>query len=636
MKKIILSIILLFNFLYGSNKILNYKGDELKNGNGNGIEIHENYIKTGYKIEKLFDFNEEYLKSIAPNRDTLYIGTGLSGKIYRCFGKNKSVLADSIDASVNVIRIFNGSIYAGTSPSGMLYIFNNGKAEKIKTGEYSVNDIKKIDNQIYLATSSEGKIFTYNGKKLKLWHQFNASSVKKLFYSTGLVYAFCSDPAIICALDKHGTVLKSYQLGEDEIADVFMENNYFYISTNSKRGINGIQASIYRLKKDFTSCSKLYESGNPVYSMTSYGDKIIFSIDNRGVICAVYKDKISLHAIKIREIDNLLFNTFLHYGNRLYAISSHKGALYTIMKSDMGFYTTKPIRFPTPVRIAQIIPVSSLYAGFYYRMGNTTLGDSVQSKWKRYDKYQIQQMPPSVYVQIKTDVTKNSKLYGFKLFYDIQNSPPVIDSVILSPPGILYKNGYFPGYNKRPAKEKLSRLKNIGFRIKNSAKDAENRERSIIIYAHNRDYASLLYDVKLKSLFSGKLYELVKGDTSHFMILETEKYPDGKYQLYVSVKTKEGLSASYQTPPFTIDNSSPAVTNYKLSGKTVRFSVTDTTGIYAIEYSVDGSDWKSITLDDTQIYMKKNDIKINVPHYDFIILKLEDVFGNIGYFTIKR
>ncbi|NIA23074.1 MAG: hypothetical protein GWP03_02770, partial [Proteobacteria bacterium] len=171
--------------------------------------------------------------------------------------------------------------------------------------------------------------------------------------------------------------------------------------------------------------------------------------------------------------------------------------------------------------------------------------------------------------------------------------------------------------------------------VRNNAKEISNSKRSLIVYAKSEERP--FYSISLKSLYLNKSYDVVKDDSSHFLVLNTERYPDGTYQLFISVKYENGKPVYGQTAPFLMDNSPPIVTKYRFSGNNLRISLSDTTGVYDVKYCVNGSKWESVYLKPDQIYKKKANVTIPLKRKpDFIIIKLTDIFGNIGYFTIKE
>jgi len=637
MKSVIVSLLLLFNFIYGANKIMTYEGKNLREGNGNGIEIHENYVKAGFRLKRIETLNEEYLKTITISNNEIYVGTGLSGKIY-VFRNNKfKLFADSIDANVNIIKKFGSELYAGTSPEGILFIQTGNNKKRVKTGEFSINDIVKSGNSILLATSSNGKILSFNGKTTKLFHQFDATSVNRLILVKKKLYAFCSDPASVYLLDDHGGILHSYQFKENEIADVSVRNGTIFVAVNSKNDMGNTKGIIYKLNSDFSSCMKITETANFINSIVLFDKYILFSAGNRGVLYATNIAFYSSYPIKIRETDDLIFTKIIRANNRIFAISSHQGALYEIEPASYGYYITKPIYFGSPVKIFDIEVVGMTHPQMYYRGGNISVGDSINTPWSRYQVGTLAKESPILFLQLKVNLSADSRIYGFRIDYEKRSCPPVIDSIVLSPPGILYTDGFFRGYNKRAKRSKITRLKNVGFSIKNSAKDIENSRRSLIIYAKSEDNGSLFYSIRLKSLHLNKTYNVVKGDSNHFFILNTDRYPDGTYRLFISVRSENQQAVHGQTTPFLIDNTPPAITNYRFSKHNLHISLSDTTGIYDIKYCTNGSEWKPVYLKSYQIYKKKTNITIPIKKKpDFIIIKLTDIFGNTGYFTIKE
>ncbi len=113
---------------------------------------------------------------------------------------------------------------------------------------------------------------------------------------------------------------------------------------------------------------------------------------------------------------------------------------------------------------------------------------------------------------------------------------------------------------------------------------------------------SLIYKVEIKGA-SEIAWKLLRDKvTEQSIAWDSTAFPDGQYQVRVTVSDApanppgQGLTASMESEPFTIDNTPPVITNLTAepasTNMNVRFHVKDELTVLAkVEYSVDGGDW---------------------------------------------
>ena len=113
---------------------------------------------------------------------------------------------------------------------------------------------------------------------------------------------------------------------------------------------------------------------------------------------------------------------------------------------------------------------------------------------------------------------------------------------------------------------------------------------------------SLIYKVEIKGAKETAWKLLRDRVTEQSIGWDSTAFPDGQYQVRVTVSDApanppgQGLTASMESEPFTIDNTPPVITNLAAEpaspNLSVRFHVKDALTVLAkVEYSVDGGDW---------------------------------------------
>jgi hypothetical protein len=638
MKQYLLTLIifLFIIFIYGSDRIATYGGKKLLEGKGNGIMISEKFISNGYNIKKITEADEEYFNSVCIKNNILYIGTGISGKIYKVSNNNIELFIDSIGGSIKSLTIKEKEIFAGTSPEGKLFKINiNDKStETYYTKETAINDMFALNGSILLATSPAGKIFEFKNGQLKLWKQFDVTSINRIVKYKGKLYIICSDPAIIFITDIKGNVIKNYQFCDDEISDVVFSGDTLFTAINTKSNVNKFKSIVYKSDINFNTNIILAKFKDIIYSMGILDRSLILSIGELGHLYSLKMDEL----FKVHEIDDLMITIFSSYKDGLIGLSSHKGTLYKITKNvkGKGVYTTEPIFFKNPVRFARIETNKKGDIRTFYRVSNNKIIDTIPANWKRYSKSSITGENPSTYMQIKYILGYRSKIYGYSLYYRERNNPPVIDSFVLSPPGVVYPDGKIISYPRVVSKIKKTRLKKSGFNLNPRAKDAENHKRSITVYAKDKDTDPIFYTIFLNSKYFKKKYLLIEHDTLFSFVIETDKYPDGTYTLYIKTEDSEGISDSLETEPFIIDNNPPDINIISAKKGGLKAIITDTVGVYSIRYTTDGTEWNNVDISLYDLYGKKVKIEIPVEKITpFIIIDIMDLYGNHRYYNTR-
>jgi hypothetical protein len=638
MKQYLLTLIifLFIIFIYGSDRIATYGGKKLLEGKGNGIMISEKFISNGYNIKKVTEADEEYFNSVCIKNNILYIGTGISGKIYKVSNNNIELFIDSIGGSIKSLTIKEKEIFAGTSPEGKLFKINiNDKSiETYYTKETAINDMFALNGSILLATSPAGKIFEFKNGQLKLWKQFDVTSINRIVKYKGKLYIICSDPAIIFITDIKGNVIKNYQFCDDEISDVVFSGDTLFTAINTKSNVNKFKSIVYKSDINFNTNIILAKFKDIIYSMGILDRSLILSIGELGHLYSLKMDEL----FKVHEIDDLMITIFSSYKDGLIGLSSHKGTLYKIIKNvkGKGVYTTEPIFFKNPVRFARIETNKKGDIRTFYRVSNNKIIDTIPANWKRYSKSSITGENPSTYMQIKYILGYRSKIYGYSLYYRERNNPPVIDSFVLSPPGVVYPDGKIISYPRVVPKIKKTRLKKSGFNLNPRAKDAENHKRSITVYAKDKDTDPIFYTIFLNSKYFKKKYLLIEHDTLFSFVIETDKYPDGTYTLYIKTEDSEGISDSLETEPFIIDNNPPDINIISAKKGGLKATITDTVGVYSIRYTIDGTEWNNVDISLYDLYGKKVKIEIPIEKITpFIIIDIMDLYGNHRYYNTR-
>ncbi len=135
---------------------------------------------------------------------------------------------------------------------------------------------------------------------------------------------------------------------------------------------------------------------------------------------------------------------------------------------------------------------------------------------------------------------------------------------------------------------------------------------------------ALVYKVEIKGASEMAWKPLREKLNEQSVSFDSTAYPDGDYQVRVTVSDApanppgQGLTASMESEPFTIDNTPPVISNLALTQASgnlgLRFHVKDALTVLAkVEYSVNGGDWMVAEPTTRLTDSKEHDYQLTIP-----------------------
>jgi sugar lactone lactonase YvrE len=156
--------------------------------------------------------------------DTIYLGTGDSGKILRVAGGRAETAATLPEKEITALALgADGALYAGASPGGKVYRVSGGKAEVYyETGARYVWALEFVGSSLYVATGLPGEIHRVaSARKGERVHTASDPHVKTLFRDTqGRLWAGTAGSGLVLRLEPSGSVSTVYDSSKTEISSI--------------------------------------------------------------------------------------------------------------------------------------------------------------------------------------------------------------------------------------------------------------------------------------------------------------------------------------------------------------------------------------------------------------------------------
>jgi hypothetical protein len=679
--------------------------DDFLKGKFDGISVsYDGILSLSPKEEKISGPEEEFYLSLLITPDgVLYLGTGHGGKIYRIRKGGKPELYFQVPEMdiYCLARDRKGDLYAGTSPNGKIWkitdkgkgnIFFNPREKYIwdllfvdrgvllaavgeSGGIYEINKegegkliLKAEENHILcLKRDTNGDLFAGSGGKGLLYRISKAKKASILFESP-------HEEIKSIALDKEGNIYAAASgvviKPKQEETPVSLIRETAVTVSPSTRGTKEVPSlarkqpsALYKIGKQGIAKRLWHSSEELIYSLlwNEREGKLIFGTGDKGRIYSVDKDeKISLVVQKKSELVYFL----LPYDSKIYFLSNNPSDL-SIFYPDQRFsgeymsrvMDTRTISSWGRIEWEATIPSSSTLQ-FQTRSGNSSNANKTWSNWSPpYQKKQGEQAlsPRARYVQFKvmfkTQSGKRSPLLQkVSLFYLQANVAPAIKKIEVLPPNEIYL--------KPPEQEEIiwGADVSISERAVNKDKEkslfvAKKTERkgyqTIIWEAADENGDALLFSCYIKGEDERQWRVLNEKWTDSIYAFDTLFFPDGIYFLKLVVSDIPSnpvgteLKSDKTSGPFIIDNSLPAIKNFKAEKEKnklkVTFSAEDSLSyIKEVRYLIRPDEWQSIFPVDGICDSKWENFSLTLSlpfRFDNLLtVKVKDRHGNIGVY----
>jgi len=589
--------------------------------------------------ELFFDPQEKYIWALAFDPGgTLYVAVGSKGRVYRVATdrKAKLILDSDEDHIISLAVDRQGKLLAGSSGKALLYEITPGGEVSILY-DSPLKDIRSIvvdrRNNVFVAAfdleSAEQK------PPLMPKIEPGARSGSGQDQSTGT-----SQPAA-------RFILKMPQPPRPRRSN--SEIYYFDRDRYAWR--------LWRGKGEAVMALGLTGDGRAVF-VSGEEESKLYALDHLG-------DLTQLSSFEENQVTNFLRD----YGQAsLLLCTSNLGKIFEI-KDDFtskGKYTSQVHNAGLPSQWGRINWEAQTPAGtdiyFRTRSGNTSRPDTTWSRWSAPYRGRAGEKissPIRQYFQWQAVLSSENpnlspRLEKVTLSYLRRNQAPRISRIRILPAGLVIKSSSGPGDNAKAKQDIPENLESIIKGNKSSTpgnpfqgkKEFRSGFRMAGWNANDANEDELLFNVHFRGENESVWRPLAQGTKDNSITWDTRSMADGKYLLRVTAydsldnSGNRALTTSRTSRPFLIDNTPPAVENFRLSAPAggglveAAFDARDAVNIIqSAEVSLDAGQWKKVLPVDSIADHLRESFRVSFPSVaageHTVSLRVYDSFHNM-------
>jgi hypothetical protein len=283
-----------------------------------------------------------------------------------------------------------------------------------------------------------------------------------------------------------------------------------------------------------------------------------------------------------------------------------------------------------------------------FRSGNTRTPDATWSPWSA--ALSAQQGPVDTpngrYVQWRLTMPKPASdvaVDSVTVAFINRNIAPVIDSVTVQDPAVVYITGSYP-----PSPQVVEATNPDEYGIFTSLETPRDKNepgkkvfrkgyRTVSWRAHDENGDSIRYSLYFRRVGSDRWLRLRENVDETSVNFDTSQLPDARYQLRLVASDivdnpDDPMTTSKEGIEFQVDNTPPAIT-FTVAGDDVMVKVTDKVSpIGKVEYSADAQKWVRLTPVDgiSDSPEETFRIKRSAVQGKFVIVRATDAYFNVA------
>lgn len=657
----------------------------------------EGELVPGYGLKKVGEFAKQIWCSAVGADGTIFIGTsapadvqaiGADGKAMHLFAtESVAVTALALDGK--------GNLYAATMPEGKIFRITTGAKPEGKVFCQVASPyvwalaFDKAGN-LFAGTGPGGKIYriTPDGTTAEWFKAEDSNILCVAFDGTGALLAGGSDRGQLYRVkgQNDGTVL--HQFEEDEVHSLLVQGDRLFVGVNKQKvkrprlPLGGMPhpsaAEVEELRKEFgAEATGLQSRGQLIPPEVRLGNLLAgalylrqadgrvdqwatwekesiaaLGLDATGQVLVATAGQGRVYRVADSQRWELLFDfeeqqalTLASRAGKLAFVGTGNvgvGYLISAEPAATGEYTSEVLDARFLTSWGNISWLGGRRVSIVTRSGNTGLPDATWSAWSAPATESPTKVtsPRARYLQVRATT---GQLQSLRVYYQVQNQKPDITSLRVD------------GEEKTPPKRPKSKRPDA----KDDGDDADDDKDDTPAKTFAPKKASTTKQIKWQATDKDddklvyRLYYRAEGDETWIAIpltkpltktsysWETDSIPDGWYRLKVVASDEEAnpvgdaLTDEKVSDLVKVDNRRPDVTGLKFADGILTGQAHDNLSlIAALEYSVDGDDWKSfaptsgIFDNQTEAFaVKIPDLK---PGGHTIAVRATDEEGNIG------
>jgi hypothetical protein len=631
-------------------------------------------LTAGPSLKKLASFTDPFVLAqvSAPNGDRFF-GTGNDGKVYRLRGTDLKSIYTAPEPEIYSVAYRDGALYVGTSPNGKVYRVDgeSGKATVFFDPKQAyIWALTFLDNgDLAIGTGVDGKLFRVNAKgEGKVWFDSPETHIRSLApRRDGTLLAGGSAKGRIYEVRADGSAHALYDSALNEISAIYVDaNNVGWAAAVSNTLPSNAPAKAAAKTTATTTTStggeaKKEDSTPSVEVSFSFDDSANTSQAGSGEIYKINPDGFVEIA---RKFDREMVYAIAGGPNGTILLSTGpQGRIYSMKEGEVSLLAAVPEKQIVSISTegGQTV-VTTTNSGAVYRLENTptakaefrSVAKDVE-RFSRFGHFHIEgrqvsdgaiDAPAGRYLQWRVTLPKPSAdtiIDDVTVAFVNRNVAPVIDSVAVQDPAVVYITGSYPA---SPQVVEATNPDEYGIfssldtpRDKNEQGKKVFRKgyRTISWRGHDDNGDSIRYALSFRRKGSEKWLRLRDNLDESSINFDTSQLPDGVYQLRL-VATDGGdnpdgaLSDVKEGIEFQIDNTPPVI-SFTTQGEDVVVHITDKLStVGKVEYSADAQKWLRLTPADGIADSGDETYRIRRSAVEgkFVIVRATDAFYNVA------
>lgn len=636
-------------------------------GTSNGVYVNlDGVVSPGPALANRLTTTPAQIWSLAAAPDgTLWAGTGGDGRVIRIRpGQAEETVFHATENNVFAIAVSGDRVYAATGPDGRVYVIDaSGTARpffdppekyiwalavdgagRLWVGAGSPAVIYRVDSSgtstvvykppashvVCLAADGQGRMLAGTESPGRLY-RIDASDHPFVLLDSDLTELRAISPAaggvVYAAAVSRGGESASSSGETASVAVTVASTSTASTSSTSASSTSSTSSSsssphsvVYRIEANGT-WEPLWKTSDVIYDLSAFGDG--------GVLAASGPDGRLYRLDRNRQVQ-LLTGVDAKQIIRFAGTTSADGVPVAFATGNPGRVMVtgggaqSPATYVSDVHDTKSVSTwgrirwnATGDVALYTRSGNTDTPDDSWSEWAgpyASSSGEAVQSPAARFVQWKAVLTQTTTpapaLTSVTLAYLTRNSRPTVDSITVSPPGVVFQRPFTsddgaiaglddavaaarrpPGGQGPPPSSPGRRMYRKGLQtIRWKADDADDDR--------------LSYSLQYRRIGDPTWHDLRAGLTDTIFVWDTTSVADGRYIVRVvasdspSNAAARALTGERESDPIEIDNTPPTVTSQvsqQAGTPRLLVEVHDTQSpIEKLEYSVDGGPWQVV------------------------------------------
>ncbi len=606
------------------------------------------------EVVSLPELAEDHVFAVAVGLDgTVWAGSSPSGQLYRWDGEAWTSYAIHRDDDLYIwaLQPYEGGVYVATGARGrVLQVSVDGVVEDL-TGELDthVRSLRLLaDGSLLAGTEGSGKIVRITGDRARVLHVAATPEITALAADgAGTCYAAVvkSPASWIATAAQQAASSTSTSAAGGGTATVT-------VTTGTANGDASASTTLLRFACDGGVVETIGDwEGETVYDLAVYGGDLWVATGQEGKIFRVDDEGIRFLVQDLKESQAV---SLVPAASGLGIAASNAGRLFVIgvHRAELGTFESAVFDSGLLSRLGALSWTGDGEVEFAVRSGTSGTPDegwSDWSSWRSGSVVDVSDVDDGRFLQWRARLHEDSRLSSVEIAYQQHNvAPRISEFEVLAPGEVLVDGSFNPGQQvfepTRPAQDGLFTTLTAS-----TTKDAERTKtlwkagaRSLRWKAEDANEDQLRYLVEVMPV-GGNWMPVAEDIEATFLTLDATVLPDGSYRFRVTADdgesnpTGDALEHSVVSPLVVLDQTPPVLGKVSEQGGRIEVEIEDQTSpLRSIEVSQDGEPWQPASVADGSVDEKSETVLVEVDPEDtgFLIVRATDRAHNHAVFSL--